>query len=74
MTTIVTHADKTRSIAGTIAAGFGAVWNFLLLIGESSRLARELEQLNRTSDQALAARGLTRDQAIRRVLGVNGHI
>lgn len=74
MTTIVTHADKSRGIAGIIAAGFGAVWNFLLLLGESTRLARELETLNRTSDQALAARGLTRDQAIRNVLGVQGHM
>lgn len=74
MTTIVTHADKSRSIAGIISAGFAAVGKVLLVIGESSRFARELEKLNRTSDEALAARGLTRDEAIRRIIGANGHI
>lgn len=59
---------------GSLAVPFVAVGRFLVMIAETSPRVRELERLNLRSDAQLAARGLTRDGEIRRILGVSASI
>lgn len=56
---------------GSLAAPFAAVGRFLVTIAESVPQARELERLSGLSDGQLAARGLTREGEIRRILGAS---
>lgn len=62
------------SILGVLAAPFIAFGRFLVLLAEASPKMRQLDQLNRVSDEELAAKGLTRDGEIRRIMGVNSYI
>jgi hypothetical protein len=50
------------------AAPFRAFGRFVVDLGERTPVMRALDQLHTTSDDALRARGLTRDAEIRRVL------
>ena len=44
-----------------------SVWNFLVALGESTARARMLRDLSEMSDEQLAARGMTRQDIVRRV-------
>lgn len=76
MTTTAAFGSKftVTRISALIAAPFVAVGQFLVLLAEASPRMRALEKLNRVSDADLAARGLTRDGEVRRILGVNASI
>ena len=67
-----TSIDTPRGFSlGFLAALFVALGRFLVLIAEANSKVRELERLNGRSDAQLAARGLTRDGEIRRIMGVS---
>lgn len=65
--------DRKSSVfsLATLAAPFIAVGRFLVMIAEASPKVQELERLSRISDRTLAARGLTRDGEMRRIMGVS---
>lgn len=57
-----------------LLAPFAAVGRFLVQLAESGPRMQALERLNRISDAELAARGLTREGEIRRILGISAAI
>lgn len=68
-----TTFTPTPSASGLIRAAtmpFRAVWTLLVLLAEANPRMKALNRLSRTSDAELAARGLTRDGEIRRIMGV----
>ena len=67
----ITIDTPRGSFLGFIAAPFAALGRFLVLIADANSTVRELERLNLRSDAQLAARGLTRDGEIRRIMGVS---
>jgi hypothetical protein len=67
----ITIDTPRGSFLELIAAPFAALGRFLVLIAEANSTVRELEGLNLRSDAQLAARGLTRDGEIRRIMGVS---
>jgi hypothetical protein len=67
----ITIDTPRGSFLGLIAAPFAALGRFLVLIAEANSTVRELERLNLRNDAQLAARGLTRDGEIRRIMGVS---
>lgn len=70
-----TTIDAPRGLYwGSLAAPFLAIGRFLVLIAEASPKVRQLERLNAQSDAQLAARGLTRDGEVRRILGISAAI
>lgn len=52
---------------GAFAAFFAGIGNFLTQLGENNHRVREVERLNAMSDEALAARGLRREDIVRHV-------
>lgn len=70
-----TGIDTPRGFSlGFLAAPFAALGRFLVLIAEANSQFRELERLKGRSDAQLAARGLTRDGEIRRIMGVSASL
>ncbi|QIR85061.1 hypothetical protein [Paracoccus sp. AK26] len=70
-----TTIDAPRGLSwGSLAAPFLAIGRFLVLIAEASPKVRQLERLNAQSDAQLAARGLTRDGEVRRILGISAAV
>ncbi len=64
----MTLADITHAPTGfSLATPFRAIGRFLVRIAESSDLMRQVEKLNRTSDEELAARGVTRSDMVREI-------
>lgn len=43
------------------------IWNGLIYLAENSPRAKALQKLNETSDAELAARGVTREQIVRKM-------
>lgn len=75
MTTTATITRKPATGLGAVlAAPFAAIGRFLVQLAESGPRMRALEHLNRISDEDLAARGLTREGEIRRILGISALI
>lgn len=70
MATIARANGKTEFSLATILAPFRALGRALVALAEASPRMRELERLNNLSDRDLAARGLTREGEIRRILGI----
>ncbi|MDQ1898900.1 hypothetical protein RAH32_00370 [Paracoccus sp. WLY502] len=67
-----TTIDAPRGFSWrSMATPFAAIGRFLVLIAEAVPHAREIERLNQLSDAQLAARGLTREGEIRRIMGVS---
>lgn len=62
------------SILNVLAAPFTALGRFLVLLAEANPKMRELDRLSRVTDEDLAAKGLTRDGEIRRIMGVNSYL
>lgn len=70
-----TTIDAPRGLSwGSLAAPFITIGRFLVLIAEASPKVRQLERLNTQSDAQLAARGLTRDGEVRRILGISAAV
>lgn len=73
MATVVNHDVKTStSVLSVLAMPFAAVGRFLITLAEAQPRLRELNKLSETSDEALAARGLTREGEMRRIMGISG--
>jgi hypothetical protein len=58
-----------RAAWSIFKAPFVAYFNYMIRIGESGPRMVELRKLTATSDAALAARGLTRADEVRRIFG-----
>lgn len=54
-------------------APFRAVGMFLVRLAENGPRMQAVQRLNETSDEELAARGLTREGEIRRIFGAHYH-
>ena len=59
----------TRTVR-SLAAPFRAVGSVLSLLADASLRIEAVERLSRLTDAQLAARGTTRDEQIRRIVGV----
>lgn len=46
---------------------FNRIWNGLVYLGENSTRGRALQKLNAVSDAELEARGVTRQEIVRRI-------
>lgn len=67
MATLSTNTPVARpSLALRALSG---IWAFLITLAESGSMMDEVRRLNATSDEALAARGLTREGEVRRIFG-----
>ncbi|MBL4917101.1 DUF1127 domain-containing protein [Szabonella alba] len=64
-----TNTITTPGIRATLARPFLAIWNVLLMIAEHGPRMDEVRKLNATSDEELAARGLTRASEVQRIFG-----
>ncbi|WP_405405959.1 DUF1127 domain-containing protein [Paracoccus sp. Ld10] len=70
MATIASVDQKSNGFsAGVLLAPFRAVGRFLIALAEASPQMRALNRLSLLSDAELAAKGLTRDGEVRRILG-----
>lgn len=54
-----------------VLAPFAAAGRFLVHLAETSPRMRAIDHLSRMSDDELAARGLTRDGELRRIMGLS---
>ena len=64
----VTHSlPQQRPILHMIGAPFRAILRGVLAYAEANTYVKEVDALNRLSDEALAKRGLTRDDIVRHV-------
>ncbi|RJE83204.1 hypothetical protein [Paracoccus onubensis] len=68
------HNGPNHSILGTLAIPFVAFGRFMVLLAESNSKMRAMTRLNELSDSALAARGLTRDAEMRRIMGIDANL
>ena len=69
--TAIIDRKPLAPILSGIAAPVVAVARFLVHLAEVSPQMRALTQLQRVSDDELAARGVTRESEIRRIMGVS---
>lgn len=69
MATITTNARGQGFSASALLAPFRAIGRFMVMLAEASPQMRALSRLSEISDEELAAKGLTRDGEIRRILG-----
>lgn len=68
--TTFTPTPSVSGLTRALTLPFRAVWTFFVLLAEANPRMKALNHLSRTSDAELAARGLTRDAEIRRIMGV----
>lgn len=64
-------ATPHRTLAETLAAPFRAAGWFLVMLTEARTRMAEAERLSRMSDEAIAARGTTREAQIQRIFGLS---
>ena len=70
MSTIATGTAKSAEFnAAALLAPFRAFGRAMVALAEASPQMRALNRLGETSDADLAARGLTREGEVRRILG-----
>ncbi|RJE80245.1 hypothetical protein [Paracoccus sp. JM45] len=70
MATIATAGHKTAAFpTSALLAPFRAVGRFMVRLAEASPQMRALNHLSEISDEDLAAKGVTRESEIRRILG-----
>lgn len=62
------------SIVGALIAPFAAIGRFMVFLAEMNPKLRQLNRLGQTSDEALAARGVTRESEMRRIMGVEASL
>lgn len=63
---------KNAGFGKALLAPFAAIGRFLVLLAEVNPKIRAFDRLSRISDAELAARGLTREGEIRRIMGAGG--
>lgn len=68
-TTASVDRTSTGFSAASLLAPLRAMGRLLITMAEASPQMRALNRLSQLSDQELAAKGLTRDGEIRRILG-----
>ncbi|MEH6786467.1 MAG: DUF1127 domain-containing protein [Paracoccus sp. (in: a-proteobacteria)] len=71
-TTAINDRKTPAAILSALAAPFAAFGRLMVQLAEANPRMQALERLNRVSDAELAARGLTRDGEIRRIMGISG--
>lgn len=64
--TLITNREM---LVALIARPFVAIFEFLIALAEATPKAQQLQALSEMSDAALAARGLTRQGEIARIMG-----
>lgn len=70
MATIISAGHKDQGFsAAALLAPFRAIGRFMIMLAEASPQMRALSRLSEISDEELAAKGLTRDGEVRRILG-----
>ncbi|WP_378943404.1 hypothetical protein [Paracoccus sp. R86501] len=70
MATIATAGHKTAAFpTSALLAPFRAIGRFMVTLAEASPQMRSLNKLSQLSDEELAAKGVTRESEIRRILG-----
>lgn len=62
---------STTAQEATAPGIWSRIWDALIRLAESSPRIRALNALNATSDEELAARGMTRHEAIKRIVGTH---
>lgn len=68
--TMIASVDRKPSFsAAALLAPFRAFGRFMIMLAEASPQMRALNGLNQRSDEELAAKGLTREGEVRRILG-----
>lgn len=72
--TVTNTRSSLGSLGKTLAAPFVGIGRFLITLAEASPRMRQLEKLGRMSDADLQERGLTREDEIRRILGVGAYL
>lgn len=69
MATITTNAQADGFSSSVLLAPFRAIGRAMIMLAEASPQMRALHRLSEVSDEELAAKGLTRDGEVRRILG-----
>jgi hypothetical protein len=67
-----TSTTNSVHVLDILARPFVMVWNFLVLLAEAGPLTDKINKLNATSDEELAARGVTRADEIQRLFAGKG--
>ncbi|MCQ0968977.1 hypothetical protein MLD63_00825 (plasmid) [Paracoccus sp. TK19116] len=70
-TATFTQSLSTQSVLRTLGMPFRALWTLMVLLAEANPRMKALERLSRTSDEALAEQGKTRESEIRRIMGLH---
>ncbi len=65
----VSFTTVPRNVASVLLAPFRVIGGFMIALAEASPKMQALTRLNTLSDADLAAKGLTRDGEIRRIVG-----
>lgn len=73
-TTLARRNSPFSGILHALRRGFGAIFSFLIAIAEASERYRAFERLNSMSDAELAARGIKREDIVRRIFAHSAHI
>ncbi|MGV8949891.1 MAG: DUF1127 domain-containing protein [Cypionkella sp.] len=74
MTQTAIFTAPVRTFGQVLAAPFVAVGHFLVLLAESGPRMKQIEKLNATTDEQLAALGKTRAGEVRRIFGASLYI
>ncbi len=63
------HTRSLTALPGVVADIFTGIFDALVRIGEANTKVRQINALSALSDAELAARGMRREDIIRRVMG-----
>ncbi|MDB6181733.1 DUF1127 domain-containing protein [Paracoccus fistulariae] len=63
------NSDFANGVLWGFTAPFRAIGSFLVSLAENGPRMQAVRRLNETSDEELAARGLTREGEVRRIFG-----
>ena len=69
-----TNLTSSTNVLSLIARPFRAVFSVMLHLAECGPRMDQVRQLNATSDEELAARGLTRDGEVRRIFTFQNYL
>lgn len=69
MAVSTTHSRSLTALPGVVADIITGIFDALVRVGEANTKVRQINALSALSDAELAARGLRREDIIRRVMG-----
>lgn len=69
MAVSTTHSRSLTALPGVVADIFTGIFDALVRVGEANTKVRQINALSALSDAELTARGLRREDIIRRVMG-----